>query len=215
MADPFDPDRDRGMLTAKDREFLTKGGTAENKNTERQKWFRIRDRLRNGIIDFSAFFEKMDDEQRNKTLTDLKNDDPKTVRESSGVDYDFSHPTGLSDGIRDAVALFYLAFLDNNPTEGHEMFEAMIELAVKRAIERDGGVVKVDVDISKTPVGDDPGDLVEKWITAMMPWSESGDDLPGDLDVSELGLELIRSGHIDPPEEGGDNLPDLPEDDEE
>lgn len=214
MTDPFDIDRDRGMLTAKDRAFLAEGGTAENANTERQKWYRIRSRVRNGIIDFSALFEEMNDEQRNKALTQEKSDTPKTARDSRGVDIDFSHPSGLPDGMRDAVGLFYLTFLEDNPARGHEMFEAMIEASVKRALEREGGVVKVDVSISKEQIGETPEEVINRWVSAMTGLNESTDDLPEELDTAEVGVELIKSGHIDPPEEWGDNLPNSSESDE-
>ena len=60
----FDPDRERGILTPSDREFLLGRKTDYTEHSKKQKRNRIRRRIRNAILDFTILFEYLDDRDR-------------------------------------------------------------------------------------------------------------------------------------------------------
>lgn len=60
----LDPDRDRGVLTPSDREFLLGRKTDYTDHSKKQKRNRIRRRVRNAILDFTILFEHLDDRDR-------------------------------------------------------------------------------------------------------------------------------------------------------
>lgn len=60
----YDPDRDRGILTPSDREFLLGRKTDYTDHSKKQKRNRIRRRIRNAILDFTIVFEHLDDRDR-------------------------------------------------------------------------------------------------------------------------------------------------------
>ena len=70
----FDPDRDRGILTPSDREFLLGRKTDYTDHSKKQKRNRIRRRVRNAILDFTILFEHLDDRDR-ETVFDPENDE--------------------------------------------------------------------------------------------------------------------------------------------
>ena len=63
MTDETDPfDRPRG-LTSSDRAFIEADRSNISDNTRRQKWYRIRERVRSMILDFSLLLEHLPDDQ--------------------------------------------------------------------------------------------------------------------------------------------------------
>lgn len=60
----LDPDRDRGVLTPSDREFLLGRKTDYTEHSKKQKRNRIRRRVRNAVLDFTILFEHLDDRDR-------------------------------------------------------------------------------------------------------------------------------------------------------
>ncbi|MFP8958574.1 hypothetical protein ACLI4Y_17830 [Natrialbaceae archaeon A-CW3] len=60
----YDPDRERGILTPSDREFLLERKTDYTDHSKKQKRNRIRRRIRNAILDFSIIFDHLDDRDR-------------------------------------------------------------------------------------------------------------------------------------------------------
>ncbi|MFP9192809.1 hypothetical protein [Natronosalvus vescus] len=60
----YDPDRERGILTPSDREFLLGRKTDYTDHSKKQKRNRIRRRIRNAILDFSIIFDHLDDRDR-------------------------------------------------------------------------------------------------------------------------------------------------------
>lgn len=60
----FDPNRDRGVLTPSDREFLLGRKTDYTEHSKKQKRNRIRRRVRNAILDFTILFDHLDDRDR-------------------------------------------------------------------------------------------------------------------------------------------------------
>ncbi len=70
----FDPDRDRGVLTPSDREFLLGRKTDYTEHSKKQKRNRIRRRVRNAILDFTILFEHLDERDR-ETVFDPEDDE--------------------------------------------------------------------------------------------------------------------------------------------
>ncbi|ADJ14152.1 hypothetical protein [Halalkalicoccus jeotgali] len=70
----FDPDRDRGVLTPSDREFLLGRKTDYTDHSKKQKRNRIRRRVRNAILDFTILFEYLDERDR-ETVFDPENEE--------------------------------------------------------------------------------------------------------------------------------------------
>ncbi|WP_336343170.1 hypothetical protein [Halalkalicoccus ordinarius] len=60
----LDPNRDRGVLTPSDREFLLGRKTDYTEHSKKQKRNRIRRRVRNAILDFTILFDHLDDRDR-------------------------------------------------------------------------------------------------------------------------------------------------------
>jgi hypothetical protein len=60
----YSADRERGILTPSDREFLLGRKTDYTEHSKKQKRNRIRRRLRNAILDFSIIFEHLEDRDR-------------------------------------------------------------------------------------------------------------------------------------------------------
>ncbi len=70
----FDPDRDRGILTPSDREFLLGRKTDYTDHSKKQKRNRIRRRIRNAILDFTILFDHLEERDR-ETVFDPENDE--------------------------------------------------------------------------------------------------------------------------------------------
>ena len=60
----YSADRDRGILTPSDREFLLGRKTDYTEHSKKQKRNRIRRRLRNAILDFTILFDHLEDRDR-------------------------------------------------------------------------------------------------------------------------------------------------------
>ena len=70
----YDPDRERGILTPSDREFLLGRKTDYTDHSKKQKRNRIRRRIRNAILDFTIIFEHLEERDRN-TVFDPEDDE--------------------------------------------------------------------------------------------------------------------------------------------
>lgn len=57
----YSADRERGILTPSDREFLLERKTDYTEHSKKQKRNRIRRRVRNAILDFTILFEHLED----------------------------------------------------------------------------------------------------------------------------------------------------------
>jgi hypothetical protein len=100
-------ERPRGMLTEADRRYLRGEEQFDNENTENSKRHRIRQRIRNGILDFSDVRRGLD-------------------RGDARMVYDTDDRDALDDAMIDALAFLYL---------GSDGFEKMIEEGIERAVE--------------------------------------------------------------------------------
>jgi len=95
------------MLTEADRRYLRGEEQFDNENTENAKRHRIRERIRNGILDFSV------------VRSELERSDARMV-------YDTDNRDVLDDAMIDALAFLYL---------GSDGFEKMIGEGIERAVE--------------------------------------------------------------------------------
>jgi len=107
-------DRERGMLTTRDREFLLDYRFEDqlSSNAYNQKRFQIRKRTKNGILDFYSLF--------GLPQTDIE----KILEDYTG---DFAHPTDTDIGVRH-LFLFFLRGL------GVEDYSALTEYILEIAL---------------------------------------------------------------------------------
>lgn len=107
-------DRDRGILSPADREFLTSGGQNLNSESARQNArYRIRNRIRNAIIDFDLITRLLDEEDQRLVVGEKDEWEPAfisgqkamieflyTTLEDADTSVDFE--TILKSGVHDA-----------------------------------------------------------------------------------------------------------------
>ena len=139
----YDPDRERGILTPSDREFLLGRKTDYTEHSKKQKRNRIRRRIRNAILDFTIIFEHLDDRDR-ETVFDPEDD----KREA------------YTRGITDMLALLHLG------TMGYSTpFKDMLGRGVYKAEQELAGsdYRMVNVYFNVDPVGQiDVDDVIDK-----------------------------------------------------
>jgi hypothetical protein len=129
----FDPERDRGILTPSDREFLLGRKTDYTDHSKKQKRNRIRRRVRNAILDFTILFEYLDERDR-KTVFD-----PEDAERGA-----------YTQGITDALAFFHLG------TMGYSTpFKNMLARGVSKGEQELAGsdYRMVNVEFNVDPVG--------------------------------------------------------------
>lgn len=139
----FDPERDRGILTPSDREFLLGRKTDYTDHSKKQKRNRIRRRVRNAILDFTILFDHLDERDR-ETVFDPENEE----REA------------YTRGITDTLAFFHLG------TMGYSTpFKDMLARGVSKGEQELAGSEyrMVNVEFNVDPVGRiDVDEVVEK-----------------------------------------------------
>ena len=136
-------DRDRGILTPSDREFLLGRKTDYTEHSKKQKRNRIRRRVRNGILDFTILFDHLADRDR------------ETVFNPEDESRD-----AYTQGIIDMLGFLHLG------TMGYYVpFKHMLSQGVNRAEQKLAGsdYRMVTVDFNVDPVGQiDLDTVVEK-----------------------------------------------------
>ncbi|KTG11570.1 hypothetical protein AUR64_03470 [Haloprofundus marisrubri] len=138
----YSADRDRGILTPSDREYLLGRKTDYTDHSKKQKRNRIRRRLRNAILDFTILFEHLEARDR-ETLFD-----PDDARDA------------YTQGITDMLAFFHLGTMGY-----HTPFKDMLARGVNKAEQELAGsdYRMVTVDFNVEPVGRiDVDDVVDK-----------------------------------------------------
>lgn len=126
-------DRDRGILTPSDREFLLGRKTDYTEHSKKQKRNRIRRRLRNAILDFTILFDHLDDRDRETVFN---------PEDEAREDY--------TQGIVDMLGFLHLG------TMGYYVpFKDMLGQGVNRAEQKlaDSDYRMVTVDFNVDPVG--------------------------------------------------------------
>ncbi len=139
----YSADRDRGILTPSDREFLLGRKTDYTEHSKKQKRNRIRHRLRNAILDFSILFEHLEDRDR-ETVFDPDDDE----REA------------YTQGITDLLAFLHLGTMGY-----YTPFKDMLSQGVNKAEQELAGsdYRMVTVDFNVDPVGQiDVDEVIDK-----------------------------------------------------
>jgi hypothetical protein len=137
------PDRDRGVLTQSDREFLLGRKSDYTEQSRRQKRSRIRSRVRNAVLDFSILFEHLDERDREMVF-----------------DPDDQHREAYTRGITDILAFLHLGTMGY-----YTPFKHMLSEGVNRAEQALAGsdYRLVNVEFNVDPVGRiDVDDVVDK-----------------------------------------------------
>lgn len=110
----FDISRPRGILTKTDREFLLGDGDLASKQATYNARSRIRERVLNGILDFSILFHHLD----NRDLKQIF--DPDEIKNAHE----------LRRGMRDAIALFFMETWMGKYDDTVEPFDILLQEAV-------------------------------------------------------------------------------------
>lgn len=114
-----DEERDRGFLTATDRDFLrSPEGKYGSDEAEYNTWRRIRNRTRNAFVDFSLLVEHLPPAQREKIFEEFEE-------------------SPFHQGVVDALAFVMLGLSDNIVHDQHGIrlgdFERTLDTAYRRA----------------------------------------------------------------------------------
>lgn len=127
------PDRERGILTPSDREFLLGRKTDYTDHSRKQKRNRIRRRLRNAILDFTILFEHLESRDRETVF-----------------DPDDEHRGAYTRGITDMLAFLHLGTMGY-----HTPFKHMLSRGVNKAEQEltDSDYRLVTVEFNVDPVG--------------------------------------------------------------
>lgn len=126
--EPTDPDRPRGMLTSADREYLQADNSDISSKSEAQKRYRIRQRVTNGLLDFSLLVNRLPERDREQIF------DP----DATDAERDY-----FMEALHDVLIFLYLG-----KDGGVRGFESMVRFALEDALAHEGTIVKsVDVDI--------------------------------------------------------------------
>ena len=139
----YDSERDRGLLTPSDREFLLGRKTDYTDHSKKQKRNRIRRRIRNAILDFSILFEHLDDRDR-ETIFDP--DEPERP--------------AYTQGIVDVLAFCYLGTIGYSTS-----FDELLTRGVRRGEQELAGSEyrMVDVTFEVDTIGQlDVDDVIDK-----------------------------------------------------
>lgn len=168
-----DPERERGILSTKDRQFLLdEAGIKPKSSAERVARSRIRDRISNALLDFSLI------------ATELEDRDKKRVFENLPRDRDLRH------SIVALIEFVYLGVKECGEDFGDLLTEAVKKAEKKRASVDDGRAVEVDVTFdveTKLVLESTAGDL-EKYSEKELAELVVNDELSG----NELYQELQR-----------------------
>lgn len=126
-----DPERERGILSTKDRQYFSQGAGIEAKSSaERVARARIRKRVYNAILDFKILIDEMEERDRKTVFSDLPDDGD------------------LHQGIVSELEFIYLALKEQN-LDFDEYLEEAVENAEKKIARKESDKrVEVDVDFT-------------------------------------------------------------------
>lgn len=179
-----DDNRDRGILTKDDRKFLRGEKDFESEQSVRDTRYRIRKRVRNGLLDFSILLHHLDRNDREQIFEAFEKPslsiDDGNVSLSPEEFQNVIKKTMLTKGISDSLSFVYLGVEDAGGS-----FTGVLESAISEAEEERGYVVedvKVNIDVTREQPQFE--DLIEKF--------EQGEP----LSRSEIS-QIVRSGELD------------------
>lgn len=148
MPDSDDPrvDRGRGILTKTDRQFLLGQVSYEGQQLRNRRGY-IRERIANGIIDFSIINDQLNPRDRNQIFSDIDYEPGQGIGNGVQASVGFLLP-----GIVDTLSYLYKGSADQNVP-----FEILVERGVRKAINQERGaefgVLNVDLDIEYVDQG--------------------------------------------------------------
>ena len=156
-------DRERGILTPADRKFLRGEKEYASEQSERDARYRIRQRVKNAIMDFSILLRHMQDKDRSQIFSDYftesKEPDPDELTNDDLED--IIEETMFIGGVSDAIGFFYLGSTDTGTP-----FDEVIEAGLSSGEEQRGFVVdSVDVSFDISREQPDTGDLLNKLLS--------------------------------------------------
>ncbi|ELY99459.1 hypothetical protein [Natrialba asiatica] len=191
LTEDFDLDRDRGILTPADRDFLRGEKEYSSEQSERDARYRIRQRLMDSILDFNILVNNMDEKDREQIFESnfSKSEKPPNDEITEDDLQELVKKTMFINGISSAIGFFYLGVTDTGSP-----FDEVLESGIEIGEEQRGYVVEdvnVSYDVSRKKT--DIKKLVQKL--------ETGDPLEPD----ELRA-IVRSGDSDLNPELLDNL---------
>lgn len=208
----LDQERGRGILTQADRDFLRGKKEYANEQSERDARYRIRQRVKNAVMDFSILLRYMQEKDRKQIFsnyfTESKQPDPNSLTKDDLQD--IIQETMFIGGVSDAIGLFYLGATDTGTP-----FDEVIEAGLSSGEEQRGFVVEsVEVSFNISREEPDTDDLLNKLLSGeglsaeglrAVLRSESSnmdrealdeiftqlsDDMSGDIDEGDLDLNV-------------------------
>lgn len=206
-----DDDRPRGILSQADRQFLRGEKEYNSEQSKRDARYRIRERVKNSILDFSILYQHLDQRDRDQIFSPLSRDheevlgsDPEMSKES--VSHMIEEGMFIA-GITDCLSFFY------RETQGRNIsFEDMFREAVRDMEEQKGYIVndvslKIDIEREQPEMEDlinrlNQGDSLTKEEISAIIRSEEFDINPEHLD--ELFQQIV-SDATDSIEDVSDN----------
>lgn len=174
-------DRDRGILTKDDREYLFGEKTGYSDGTEYNTKRRIRERVENALLDFAVLFEGLEPKERAKIFS--VND---TVTEERPL------PT---DAVRHAIAFLFLGLTDNSSIEKREgshhspAFETELRIGLREGyLERDILLDECELLIESREVPS---------LEAVRKILEEGGSLPSSMRAALVASEAVSGERVD------------------
>ena len=174
----YDIDRDRGILTTADREFLEADNDEFSRQAAHARRHEIRKRTKNAIKDFTVLFDELPEEEYGEIFGDLSNGE-------------------LRPGVRDALSFFYHAtaepnfrnsISDNKPPhklQGSGEFDQILGEAYRFVLMKHNFLIENwDAPTAEGELIDGIGDVVDR--------AEEG----GELSPGEVYM-LLLSGVVD------------------
>jgi hypothetical protein len=172
--------RDRGILTPDDRKFLEGKKEYSSKQSEVDARYRIRKRIKNGLLDFSLILGRLSGDDRSQIFKSNAPGESRKERLSSEDLEEFVKQTRFIRGIEHTIGFLYLGILDLGWN-----FEEVLEAGIKAGEEKRGAVVEsVSVQIEVEHSEPDVNELMKKL--------QSGEGI-----TAEEMRTLIRSGESD------------------
>lgn len=189
-----DDDRPRGILTEADRSFLKGKKEFSSEQSERDARYRIRQRIKNSILDFSIITRYLDSKDRDQIFKPLAQKSGNSLEEfqetlNSEAFNQFVEDTMLINGVSDTFGFFYKATKSADVS-----FEEMLESTIED-IESDDGYVVEEVNVSIEIERKQP-DIQE--LKSKMEQGEA-------LSSNEIAT-LVRSGALDLSSENMDDV---------
>lgn len=181
---PLEPndERGRGILTKDDRAFLRGNKEFKNEQSVRDARYRIRERVKNSILDFKILLHHLDEKDRNQIFTTNVHTKDQQSKESIAVEeiQKMVNQSRFQTSMSDAVAFLYLGAMS---IDWHT--EDFLASGVETAEEERGYMIEnVEVSVRVSRSEPDIQELLDRL--------EQGEGM-----TAEELRTLIRSGEVE------------------